>query len=945
LTTLDEYLWLVVDGTISIRVLGPVEVIRNGAPINLGGKRQQALLALLALDTGKSVPADRLIDELWPGQPPPGTSTLPSYVTRLRAALGRQDAIVAEASGYRLAAADHQVDAHAFETLLRAGRTAMARGRARRARDRLDAALSLWRGRALADVAVGGVLQMEATRLEELRLLAIEERIEADLALGVSVPLVDELESLVREHPYRENFWHQLMVALYRADRQADALDAYRRAYEVLDAELGLDPSPALQQLQLQILRQEVPIARPPGARHNLPASLTSFIGRSRERADIEELLDDVRLITLTGVGGVGKTRLALEVAANAIADVPDGVVFADLSSVGDPSLVGPHLAWALGQVDLAEADTANALTDRLKDKRVLLVLDNCEHVGPAVGELAERLLRASPGLTIVATSREAIGVPGEVDYPVPPMALAPADASLEEIRASDAVMLFMDRAREVRPHLADDAETASTASRICNDLDGLPLAIELAAARAKALSLADIASRLSDRFRFLVSWRRLSAARHRTLREAMDWSFDLLAIEDQEFLARLSVFAGTFTLPAAVQVCAAGDEERAVAALERLVAASLVVADERDGEMRYRLLETVRQYAAERLKGDVEDEVRRAHARFFLRLAERADLTAVRRGSGQRLDLAVTAQDNLRRALAWGVESGPTSFGLELATSLERFWATHDPSEGMRWFGALFDRPDIADVPPVVRANALRAYGGACDMAGDDAAAERYWGESLAIFRELGDEAGQAVLLHRLAISAQRRGDLVQASRLVAQSHEIHERLGSRWGQAQTLGTMGAIARDSGDQARAYDLFLSSLDLAQSARVTWWVSGTLAELANLDIELGRIERADARARESLTLADQMGDRAGRLFGVGLMARIAAELGQFTLANDLWTAVADEDAGAPLGGWRRHREEYRAQLEARLSSNARPAEMTSLTLEEAVALALGRPTT
>jgi predicted ATPase/DNA-binding SARP family transcriptional activator len=931
----------VIDPEIAVRLLGPVEVVKNGTPIKLGGRRQRALLALLALEAGRPVPADRLIDQLWPDQPPPGASTLPSYVTRLRAALGRHDAIVAEATGYRLTASADQVDARAFEQLVSAGRAAMARGLARRARERLGAALALWRGQALADVADGGLLRVEADRLEELRLLALEERIEVDLALGMSATLVDELEALLRDHPYRERLWVQLMLALYRAQRQTEALAAYQRAHEMLDQELGLEPSPALQQLQLAILRQEVPIVLPPELRHNLPASLTSFIGRTDELADISRLLDDVRLLTITGVGGVGKTRLALEVAANAIADVPDGVAFSDLSSVGDPSLVAPHLALALGLGELPEADAADVLADHVRGKVVLLVLDNCEHVSQPVAELAERLLTASPGLTIMATSREAFGVPGEIDYPVHPLPLPPVDASLDEIRESDAVRLFMARARLARPQLADDAATASTAARICIDLEGLPLAIELAAARAKAMSLADIARRLSDRFRFLVSWRRLSAARHRTLREAMDWSFDLLPAGDQEFLARLSVFAGPFTLEAAVQVCAGGDEDRAVAALERLVAASLVVAEERDSEMRYRLLETVRQYAAERLQGGPADDVRRAHAKFFLRLAERADLTAVRRGSGQRLDFAVTAQDNLRSALAWAVESGATSFGLELATSLERFWATHEPREGARWFAALSDLPEIAAVPPVVWANAYRAWGGASDIAGDDAAAERYWSESLAIFRELGDEAGQAVLLHRLAISAQRRNDFATASELVAQSHEMHERLGNRWGQAQTLGTMGAIARDLGDEPNAYGLLESSLELAQTARVAWWVSGTLAELANLDVSAGRMELADARARESLTLADQMGDQAGRLFGVGLMARIAAELGQPTLASDLWTAVANEDAGAPLGGWRRHREAYRRQIEARVSAGD-PTATSSLTLDEAVALALGR---
>jgi tetratricopeptide (TPR) repeat protein len=368
------------------------------------------------------------------------------------------------------------------------------------------------------------------------------------------------------------------------------------------------------------------------------------------------------------------------------------------------------------------------------------------------------------------------------------------------------------------------------------------------------------------------------------------------------------------------------------------------VVAEERSDETGYRLLETVRQYAAERLQGEQADDVRHAHARFYLRLAERADLSAVRRGAGQRLDLAIAAQDNLRRALAWAVETGSVTFGLELATSLERFWATHDPGEGMRWFAALFDRPETAAVAPVVRANALRAYGGAADISGDAAAAERCWEQGLAIFRELGDEAGEAVLLHRLAISAQRTGNLERARELVEHSQRIHEQLGNRWGQAQTLGTLGAIARDVGDEPRAFGLLESSLDLAREARVTWWVSGTQAELANLHLNAGRVDEATSCAGESLKLADQMGDRAGRVFGVGLFARIAADRGQHTLARDLWAAVADEDAGAPLGGWRRHRDTFRDRLSALPPAPEESAQPTERTLDEAVALALGQRT-
>ena len=342
-----------------------------------------------------------------------------------------------------------------------------------------------------------------------------------------------------------------------------------------------------------------------------------------------------------------------------------------------------------------------------------------------------------------------------------------------------------------------------------------------------------------------------------------------------------------------------------------------------------------------EHLDEKTAERVRRAHAQYYLRLAERADLTAVRRGTGQRLDLAIAAQDNLRGALAWAVETGAVSFGLELATSLERFWAIHDPGEGLRWFAALFDRSEAAAVPPIVRANALRAYGGAADMSGEDDAAQAHWQQSLEIFRELGDEAGQAVLLHRLAISAQRVGDLGRAHELVEASHLIHERLANGWGMAQTLGTLGAIARDEGDDRRAVELLEASLELAREARVTWWVSGSLAELANLSLAAGQIDDADRRARESLALAEQMGDRAGRVFGVGLLARVAAERGQHGLARALWAAVEAEDAGAPLGGWRRHRETYREHI-IRLVPNITPNPDAAATLDEAIAVALAR---
>jgi tetratricopeptide (TPR) repeat protein len=348
-----------------------------------------------------------------------------------------------------------------------------------------------------------------------------------------------------------------------------------------------------------------------------------------------------------------------------------------------------------------------------------------------------------------------------------------------------------------------------------------------------------------------------------------------------------------------------------------------------------------VRQYAEEQLDPADERDLRRAHADHFLKVAQRADLTAVRRGAGQRLDVASGARDNLRAALAWSIATGSVTFGLELATALERYWATHDPREGMRWFGALLDHPDVGQVPPAVLANALRANGGAADIAGEDDIAERLWERSLHLFEELGDEAGQAVLLHRLAISAQRRTDLTRATELVERSHRIHERRGNRWGQAQTLGTKGAIARDLGDEVGAFELLEESARLSRQSGVPWWVSGTLAELANLALNAGRIDESERLARESLALAQEMGDRGGRIFGVGLLARIAAERGRPDTAARLWAAVESEDAGAPLGGWRRHRAAYHAVMRDRIGvGDDAFGDRPRPTLDEAVALAL-----
>jgi DNA-binding SARP family transcriptional activator len=446
---------------LEFRVLGPVEAVRNETRLALGGPRPRALLALLLLEPGRAVPADRLTEELWQGKLPSGRSTLPSYVSRLRAVLGDETPITSSASSYALEVSPEQVDLARFERLVGEGQDALVRDASTRAAERFEKALSLWRGRPFGDLANEGMLRQEAERLEELRVAALEGRIQAELQLGKSAELVEELEALVQEHPYRERLWAQLMLALYRSGRQAYALAAYHRARAILDEQLGLEPSEELRQLEQAILRQEVPEARPPEERHNLPAPLTSFVGRKVELEELQQLLSEARLVTLTGVGGTGKTRLALEAARRALVDFPDGVYFADLAPVGEQALVARQVAEVLDVREQGDVPLEQLIAERLREQETLLLLDNCEHLREVCAELGRRLLATCPKLRILATSRELLGAPGEVDYPVPPLALPSADAPMDEVRTSEAVELFLVRAREARRHLQEDEATS----------------------------------------------------------------------------------------------------------------------------------------------------------------------------------------------------------------------------------------------------------------------------------------------------------------------------------------------------------------------------------------------------------------------------------------------------------------------------------------------------
>ena len=546
---------------LELRLLGPVQAARADRDVPLGGPKQRAVLALLLLEAGRVVPAGRLVEELWRGSAPPGAAkTLRSYVSRLRALLGPDAALVARGGGYVITIDPKCLDARRFEQLAVAGQAALGRDEAAAAAGRFREALALWRGQALADVCEVEPLALEAARLEELRLAATEGRIEADLALGRHGELAGELESLVAQYPLRERLWRLLVLALYRGERQADALAAYRRARAMLAADLGLEPGEELRQLEQQVLRQNVP-APPPPRLHNLLAPLTSFLGREQEQAALEQLLGQARLITLTGAAGVGKTRLAVEAAARVVARFGQGVWLADLAAITSPGLVAVRVMEALGVRQDGDVPVIEALRYRLRAAELLLVLDNCEHLLDACAELAAALLGSSPGLRVLATSREPLGVAGEITYPVPPLALPPDPADSVTTAWSPAVRLFLDRATTARgggPARAGDAPVQA-AGRICRALDGLPLAIELAAARMSTLSAAEIETHLTDRFAFLAYRRQVPDPRHQALQAAIDWSYQLLSAEERRVVGELSAFAGDFGLAQAAEVCSGG--------------------------------------------------------------------------------------------------------------------------------------------------------------------------------------------------------------------------------------------------------------------------------------------------------------------------------------------------------------------------------------------------
>ena len=752
------------DSRLRFGVLGTFRVERDGQQVDLGPRLQRTLLAILLMDAGHVVPAARLIDLLWrDGPPPAATASLQAYVSQLRRVLepGRPPrapatVLITQEPGYVLRATDDQVDALRFQAMARRARSELAGGQPAAAAAQLEDALALWRGEPLAEFAGEPWAVPALARLTETHDLAAEDRVAAWLALGRPAEAATELESMVAARPLRERRWEQLILATYRCGRQADALRAYQRCRAVLADELGLEPGPELRRLEAAVLAQDPALewqppaqpapARPPQAPavlSNLPAQLAAFVGRDRELAEVRALVRSGRLVTLTGAGGSGKTRLSLQVAAQVLDGYSDGAWLVELAAVADTEAVAPAICEVLGIAVPPGQPAQEALLDALAPQDVLIVLDNCEHLIGACAKAADAIVRHCPRVHLVATSREPLGISGEAVYRVPPLSLPGAgDTGLPAAGSSDAVALFADRARAQGTGLVIDEQTAPLVVSICRRLDGLPLAIELAAARLRSLSLSGLAGRLDQRFRLLTGGSRTAPERHQTLRATVEWSYSLLSAAEQVLLGRLSVFAGSFDLDAAEAVCGFGGIEAFDVAdlLGSLVDKSLVVAEPAGPALRYRLLETIRQFAAERLTGAGEEAMAAAaHGAHYLSVAETAAPYLTGPGQGEWLARLDADRANLRRA-AEQAASGPdgTRQVLRLGVALRRYWMARDRGEeAIALLRPALDRPE-ARADPQLYGSAL-ATAALAGRYADVARAGQLSEQAITIARQLG--------------------------------------------------------------------------------------------------------------------------------------------------------------------------------------------------------------
>ena len=909
------------------QILGPLVVESDAGTVNLGGPKPRTVLAILLVHRGTVVSDDRLVDAVWSGRPPRGAiSALRAYVSRLRTALGAgDDRLRHQLPGYRLTVSDDELDAAEFERDLVAARAATAAGDHRQALRLLDLGLGRWRGDALAEFAELDAAVAEAARLDGLRLAAAEERVDALLQLGRHPEAVTAAEQLAHRYPTREQTVLRLMRARYAGGRQADALAAYHQLRQHLDDELGIVPSPPAQALYQQILGHDPALlATAPGG--NLPRRATGFVGRGREIDAVAAALTDAPLVTLTGVGGVGKSRLAVEVARRVRDRFPGGAWLCELAPLGPGGPVADALAATLQVQQRHGLTIEQTVVSYLQSRSLLLVLDNCEHVLDAAARLVSGLIRHCPGVAVLATSREPLGLDGEQLRPVDPLP------------AEEAGTLFVLRARDNQPDFRPGRDEAPAVADICRQLDGLPLAIELAAARIRGMSAAEIARRL-DGGRLLSRGARTAPARQQSLAATIDWSYQLLSAAEQRLFTRLSTFAGGCDLVAAHGICAdpGSTEDDTLDLLTRLVDKSMVTVERGRDRSRYALLETLRARGRELLgEAGAGAEYADRHARYFGALAERA--AAALHGPDELawVERALPDYDNLRAAFEHAAAERDADLALRLVTSLPELGYLRVGYESARWAERALeltgpDHPLFAAAVGAAargawnrgefaRARELAARAGGRNP-GRGTGRIAYPGDVLADVA-LYEQDAEAALAHYAAEAARARADadpirLVWTLYYLAVCHaarrspadglpaareclEVAEGTGNPTARSMARYALGLVLKKS-EPDRALELFDEASALAAAVRNLWWYGIALMEGA----ATRAVHRDPATAvRAFLDVLDhweRVGDWTQLWLTLRYIARLLVRLGAGEEALVLHHALTTAGRPSPFG--------------------------------------------